>query len=205
MRTRYLVLLVVVLLLMPIYCERKGTRRQDSVSAADTVSAAPAGPIFPTGAGGRPITFTIDSLPAEALAALRARYPQFVAYQPDDYPESARLSYAPSPGDGMSVVRADLGGGAMAYAIAGRRGETQEVIGIVKDAREPIGWLARSMSAGGTPPFYPWITISRRRRAHPNGRLDAVVVKILDRKGAYDDIYWWNPGDRQFHQGGGQH
>ena len=100
------------------------------------------------------------------------------------------------------MVRGNLVAAATAYAIVGMQGQSQMVVGVVKDPNGVNGWSARSMSSTGSPPFSPWVVVSRRRRGHKNGRLDAVVVRILDPGGAYDDVYSWNPTEKRFNLGG---
>jgi hypothetical protein len=202
MRARFLVLvlLVLVALIFPGNCSRKRATGPDTTTA---VVAPPPPPPFLLGAGGRPITYTMDSLPPEIMTAVKARYPEFVPHNPKSYPEAAIGGYAPSPDNGLAIARGNLTSAATAYVVAGIQGQSQMVVGVVPDPGSPIGWSARNISSTGTPPFSPWVTVSRRRRGHPNGRWDAVAVRILDPGGAYDDVYWWNPGDKRFYIGSG--
>jgi hypothetical protein len=202
MRARFflLVLLVLVALALPGNCWRRRVPRSDTTKV---VAAPPPPPRFLSGAGGRPITFTMDSLPAEIMVAVKARYPEFVPHDTKTYPESARGGYSPSPDNGLSIARGNFTGGGLTYAVAGIQGQSQMVVGVVPDPNANNGWSARSISSTGTPPFSPWVTVSRRRRGHPNGRWDAVAIRILDPGGAYDDVYWWNPGDKRFYIGSG--
>jgi hypothetical protein len=180
-------------------CSRKEAPK-DTAVAVDTTTPPPAPDPFIV-AGGRRLTFMLDSIPAEAMAAVKARYPNFTVYQPGDYPESARSGYRASPGDGMSVIRGNFTGGSTGYVVAGRRGETQDVIFIVPETN---GWMARSVVASGAPPFYPWVTLTRRARANANGRWDGVAVRVHDPGGAYDDVYAWDTREKRFNMGGGR-
>ena len=202
MRARFLllVLLVLVALVLPGNCSRRRKAKQDTTKM---VEAPPPPPPFLLGAGGRPITFTFDSLPPEILAAVKARYPEFVPHDPKSYPDAARGGYAPSPDNGLAVARGNLSSTATAYVVAGIQGQSQMVIGVVPDPQSGLGWTAKTISSTGTPPFSPWVTVSRRRRGHPNGRWDAVAIRILDPGGAYDDVYWFNPTDKRFYIGSG--
>jgi hypothetical protein len=204
MRLRVLILiaLVLVVLLLPTNITWWKRDRPPADSAA-AVEAPPPPPPFLLGAGGRPITFTLDSLPAEVMAAVKARYPEFVPHNPKEMPQASRAAYRPSADEGLIVVRGNLASSAPAYALVGMQGTSQMVVGVVKDPNAGLGWSARSMSSTGSPPFDPWVIVSRRRRGHPNGRLDAIVVRILDPKGEYDDVYAWNPTEKRFNLGGG--
>jgi hypothetical protein len=201
MRLRVLILiaLVLVVLLLPTNIWRRQRAPRDTVAV---VEAPPPPPPFLLGAGGRPITFTLDSLPAEVMAAVKARYPEFVPHNPKEMPEATRSAYRPSPDEGLIVVRGNLTSPTMSYAVVGMQGNSQMVVGVVRDPNAGLGWTARSMSSTGSPPFDPWVVVSKRRRGHPNGRLDAIVVRILDPKGEYDDVYSWNPTEKRFNLGG---
>lgn len=199
MITRCLNTSVVAALVLLSACRRDKPPAQDT-AVVKIVVPPPPDPFIV--AGGRRLTFTMDSVPAEAMLALRARYPEFVPYKPGDYPASARSIYRATPDDGMSVVRASLRGpGTEAYAVAGRRGESQDVIGVVREAN---GWVARTVSSSSAPPFGPWITVARRRREHPNGLWDGVAVKVLDANAAFEDVYYWDTKERQFSLGRGR-
>jgi hypothetical protein len=202
MRLRVLILiaLVLVVLLLPTNIWRRDRRPRDTTAVVD---APPPPPPFLLGAGGRPITFTLDSLPPAVMTAIKARYPEFVPHNPKEMPEATRSNYRPSPDEGLVVIRGNLASGATAYAVVGRQGGSQMVVGVVPDPNAPTGWSARAMSSTGSPPFDPWVIVSKRRRGHPNGRLDAIVVRILDPKGEYDDVYAWNPTEKRFNLGGG--
>jgi hypothetical protein len=201
LRVLLLIALVLVVLLLPTNITWwKRSRPQRDTAAV--VEAPPPPPPFLLGEGGRPITFTLDSLPPEVMAAIKARYPEFVPHNPKEMPEFSRASYRPSPDEGLVVVRGNLVPASQAYAVVGMQGSSQMVVGVVRDATAGLGWTARTMSSTGSPPFDPWVIVSRRRRGHPNGRLDAIVVRILDPKGEYTDVYAWNPAEKRFNLGG---
>jgi len=194
MLARTLTIAFVVTLSLLSAC-RRDKPSGDTAVAKDTVVAPPPPDPFIV-AGGKRLTLTMDSLPAEAMQALKMRYPTFVPYKPGDYPESARITYRASPEDGLSIVRANMAGsGAGAYAVAGRRGESQDVIGLI---HEPRGWVARTVASSGAPPFSPWVTVSRKRREHPNGQLDAIAIKVHAPDTVYEDVYYWDSRERQF-------
>lgn len=201
MRARLLILLVLLVLLLPTNMIWRRSRAKRDTTAV--VEAPPPPPPFLLGAEGRPITFTLDSLPPAVMTAIKARYPEFVPHNPKEMPDAARSNYRPSADEGLIVVRGNLASGATAYAVVGMQGPSQMVVGVVQDPNAPTGWSARSMSSTGSPPFDPWVIVSKRRRGHPNGRLDAIVVRILDPKGEYDDVYAWNPTEKRFNLGGG--
>lgn len=203
MLARPLIFTVVATLALVSACRREKAPAGDTTVWVDTIVPPPPPDPFIV-AGGKRLTLTIDSLPAEAMQALKMRYPAFVPYKPGDYPEPARITYRATLDDGLSVVRANLaggGGGTDAYAVAGRRGESQDVIGLI---REPRGWVARSVASSGAPPFSPWVTVSRRRREHPNGQWDGIAIKVHAPGAVYEDVYWWDTRERQFSLGRGR-
>jgi hypothetical protein len=200
LRASYLVLLILLVLLLPTNIWKKDPPPRDTV---DVVEEPPPRVPFLLGAGGRPITFTLDSVPAEVMTAVKARYPEFVPHNPRDVPESARGSYRPSPDDGLVVVRGNLAPGSTSYAVVGVQGGSQLVVSVVPDPNGVNGWSARGVSSTGKPPFDPWVVLSKRRRGHPNGRLDGIIVRFFDPKGTYDDLYAWNPTEKRFNLGGG--
>jgi hypothetical protein len=203
MRPRVLILIVLVLLVLLLPTNIKWWRRDRPQKDTEAVvEAPPPPPPFLLGAGGRPITYTLDSLPPEVMTAVKARYPEFVPHNPKEMPDAIRASYPPSADEGMVVLRGNLASGT-AYAVVGTQGQSQMVVGVVRDPNGVNGWSARSMSSTGSPPFYPWVIVSKRRRGHPNGRLDAIVVRIIDPKGDYTDLYAWNPTEKRFNLGGG--
>lgn len=196
-RVLLLVLLVLIVLLLPTNIWRWGRPKPDTTAV---VEEEPPAPEYVLVAGGQPLTFTFDSLPPEVMTAVKARYPEFVPHNPREMPERTRATYRASPDDGLAVVRANFASAEPAYAVAGIQGQSQLVVGVVRDQH---GWTARSISSTGTPPFSPWVTVSKRRRGHPNGRWDAIIVRVFDPGGAYDEVYWFNPTDRRFYLGAG--
>ena len=145
----------------------------------------------------------LDSIPEDARNLLQSLLPQFVAFYPEHFPESARDAYPWSPHDGLSIIRANLtGAGLTDFVIAGRDDRTQTIVALMRDTTGSH-WSIKTVSygIGRGETLSPRVTLQRGVGLHPDGRLDAVLVRRLDDESASASVerFYWDSSDKRFY------
>jgi alpha-tubulin suppressor-like RCC1 family protein len=143
----------------------------------------------------------LDSVPDDARHLLQALLPQFIAFYPEHFPVSARDAYPWSPNDGLSIIRANLTGtGLTDYVIAGRDARTQLVVALLRDSTERT-WRIKTVSygIGRGDALSPRVTLQRGPGLHPDGRLDAVLVRFFEDQAAAVERFYWDDKDKRFY------
>lgn len=145
----------------------------------------------------------LDSVPEDARTTLHTLLPDFVAFYPEHFPEQVRNSYAWSPHDGMSVIRANLGGAGLTdFVLVGRDTKTQMIVALMRDTAANA-WRIRTVSYGTAGPatLSPRATLQRGASMHPGGQLDAVLVHQFGDGSisAKVERFYWDLKDRRFY------
>jgi alpha-tubulin suppressor-like RCC1 family protein len=144
----------------------------------------------------------LDSVPDDARTLLQSLLPEFIAFYPEHFPETARTSYPWSPNDGLSIIRANLSGAGLTdYVLAGRDSRTQLIVAVMRDTTLR-SWSIRTVSYGIArgEALSPRATLQRGAGMHPDGRLDAVLVRPIDEQSPTSvERFYWDAGEKRFY------